>query len=86
MRYGSFVTAAAVAGFTLTGASVANAQSSGGNNVQMTTLLQDGFEIKAAAPNGNQYVLFLQKDTRAYACIFVTVTNAQCQEIRRGGQ
>lgn len=82
MKRHRFVMIAAGAGLALTGVTAALAQSSGGTNVPMRQLLENGFEIKAAAPDGNQYVVFLQRDTRAFACIFVTVTNAQCREIR----
>ncbi|MEM6463508.1 MAG: hypothetical protein AAF724_16500 [Pseudomonadota bacterium] len=59
----------------------AAAQSSSTTGESMETLLEQGFEIKAAAPNGDRYVVFLQKDTAAYACEFVTVTNSRCGAI-----
>ncbi|MDA4846808.1 hypothetical protein [Hoeflea poritis] len=66
----------------LTGAAqVAAAQSSGSADATMQALLRDGFEIKAMAPNGSQYVVLLQKDKAAYACEFVTVTNSRCRAI-----
>ena len=60
------------------------AQSSGGDFATMRMLLQDGYEIKAAAPNGAQYVVFLQKEESAFACEFVTVTNSRCRAINLG--
>ncbi|MCY6380456.1 hypothetical protein OQ273_06685 [Hoeflea prorocentri] len=60
---------------------VAAAQSSSGSGVSMRTLLQRGFEIKAAAPNGSQYVVFLQKGKAAYACEFKTLTSSRCGAI-----
>lgn len=63
-------------------ATAALAQSAGAENVSMSTLLSRGYEIKAAAPNGNKYVVFLQKDSDAYACEFVTTTNTRCGKIK----
>ncbi|MEX3009335.1 hypothetical protein [Hoeflea sp. TYP-13] len=59
----------------------AGAQSSGGSGATMKSLLQQGYEIKAAAPNGSKYVVFMQKDNSAYACEFVTVTSSRCGAI-----
>ncbi|MEM9106151.1 MAG: hypothetical protein AAGC96_10905 [Pseudomonadota bacterium] len=59
---------------------IAQAQSIGSSE-SMQALLRDGFEIKAAAPNGKSFVVFLQKGEKAYACEFVTVTNSRCGEI-----
>jgi hypothetical protein len=56
------------------------ALSSGGATV--ASLVADGYEIKAAVPNGAKYVVFLQKDKKAYACEFVTVTQSRCGEIK----
>ena len=47
----------------------------------MGELASRGFEIKAAAPNGSRYVVFMQKDTSAYACEFVNTTQTQCRQI-----
>lgn len=47
----------------------------------MGQLASQGFEIKAAAPNGSRYVVFMQNDTSAYACEFVTTTQSQCRQI-----
>ena len=77
--------AIAVAGCTLAVASPAVTQTVS-QGTSMSSLLQDGFEIKAAAPNGSQYVVFLQKEKIAYACIFVTVNNARCRIIQQGSQ
>ena len=58
------------------------AQSSGGSDsVSMQSLLKRGFEIRAAAPNGSKYVVFLQKDQAAYACEFVTLKVSRCGSI-----
>ncbi|WP_136657015.1 hypothetical protein [Nitratireductor sp. XY-223] len=66
---------AALCTAALTGAvPLAAAQSSGGADSTMQALLQDGYEIRAMAPNGSQYVVLLQKGKAAYACEFVTVT------------
>ena len=40
----------------------------------MGRLLSQGYEIRAAVPNGTRYIVFLQKDQSAYACEFVTLT------------
>ena len=47
----------------------------------MGELVSQGYEIKAAAPNGSRYVVFMQKDTSAYACEFVNTANTQCRPI-----
>ena len=47
----------------------------------MGELVSQGYEIKAAAPNGSRYVVFMQKDTSAYACEFVNTTQTQCRQI-----
>ena len=60
---------------------VAGAQSSGSSGTDMKSLLRNGYEIKAMAPNGSQYVVLLQRDKAAYACEFVTVTNSRCRAI-----
>ena len=44
-------------------------------------LVSQGFEIKAAAPNGSRYVVFMQNDKSAYACEFVNVTATRCRQI-----
>ncbi|WP_419912593.1 hypothetical protein [Hoeflea sp.] len=67
-------------------AQLASAQSSSGTGTNMKALLQDGYEIKAMAPNGSQYVVLLQKDESAYACEFVTVNNSRCRAINSGNE
>jgi hypothetical protein len=59
----------------------AQTTSASGSSKTMKALLEEGFEIKAAAPNGSRYVVFMQKDKAAYACEFVTVTNSRCGAI-----
>lgn len=58
----------------------ADSASKGGTST-MKDLLAKGFEIKAAAPNGAKYIVFLQKGTEAYACEFVTLTNSRCGSV-----
>ncbi|TDH39094.1 hypothetical protein E2A64_08440 [Pseudohoeflea suaedae] len=65
------------------------AQASGGASFGDSTsgqtlgkLVADGYEIKAAVPNGAKYVVFLQKENKAYACEFVTLSSSRCGEIR----
>jgi len=71
------VAGAAVFGHVL----MANAQTATGSSKSIKALLNDGFEIKAAVPNGKTFVVFLQKGEEAYACEFVTVTNSRCGAI-----
>ena len=47
----------------------------------MGQLVSEGYEIKAAAPNGSRYVIFMQNDQSAYACEFVNTANTQCRPI-----
>jgi hypothetical protein len=47
----------------------------------MAELLQRGYEIKAAVPNGGKFVVFMQKDQSAYACEFSSLTGARCGSI-----
>ncbi|MGQ3214050.1 MAG: hypothetical protein ACT6U0_10615 [Shinella sp.] len=47
----------------------------------MGALASQGYEIKAAAPNGSRYVVFMQNDKSAYACEFVNTTETQCRQI-----
>ncbi|MEK1931443.1 MAG: hypothetical protein AAAC47_17025 [Pararhizobium sp.] len=47
----------------------------------MSRLLNQGYEIRAAVPNGTRYIVFLQKDQSAYACEFVSLTNSRCGSI-----
>ena len=53
-----------------------------GASGNLAALVADGYEIKAAVPNGAKYVVFLQKDKKAYACEFVSLTRSRCGEIR----
>ena len=55
------------------------ANASGGETVG--SLVAEGYEIKAAAPNADRFVVFLQKGGTAYACDFVTVRNSRCEQI-----
>jgi hypothetical protein len=47
----------------------------------MGQLASQGYEIKAAAPNGGRYVVFMQNDKSAYACEFVNTNQTQCRQI-----
>ena len=76
----TFITMAMAGAAAFGTVQMAQAQSTG-NSKSMQSLLRDGFEIKAAAPNGKTFVVFLQKDEKAYACEFVTVNNTRCGEI-----
>ena len=78
----TIVTAAMAIAVGIGTVQMAGAQSSGGSQ-SMKSLLQQGFEIKAAAPSGNSFVVFMQKDQAAYACEFVTVTNSRCGAINQ---
>jgi hypothetical protein len=44
-------------------------------------LIAEGYEIKAAVPNGKRFVVFLQKETTGYACELVNLTRSQCGKI-----
>ena len=54
------------------------AMSGGSSGNGMAKLLSQGYEIRAAVPNGTRYIVFLQKDQSAYACEFVTLTTSRC--------
>lgn len=54
---------------------------SGSSGSGMGRLLSQGYEIRAAVPNGTRYIVFLQKDQSAYACEFVTLTASRCGSI-----
>ncbi|MCD2171519.1 hypothetical protein [Rhizobium sp. C4] len=79
----------ALATFIMVLASAASAETLGGNTGKnapqppstMKDLLGQGYEIKAAVPNGAKFVIFMQKDQSAYACEFVSVTNTKCGAI-----
>ena len=56
----------------------------GGESGASSTISQlagQGYEIKAAAPNGSRYVVFMQKEKSVYACEFVNTTRTQCRQI-----
>ena len=52
---------------------------SGGSGIGR--LLAQGYQIRAAVPNGTRYIVFLQKDQSAYACEFATLTSSRCGSI-----
>ncbi|MBL0372828.1 hypothetical protein JJB09_12390 [Rhizobium sp. KVB221] len=67
--------------------SIASAQEAGQaltsfEGASMGRLLSEGYEIKAAIPNGKKFVVFLQKDSTGYACEMVNLTRSQCGEIK----
>ena len=79
-----------VAAFIFVLASAASAQTLVGGNTgknaplppsTMKDLLAQGYEIKSAIPNGDKFVVFMQKEQSAYACEFVSVTNTKCGAI-----
>jgi hypothetical protein len=47
----------------------------------MGQLIADGYEIKAAVPNGKRFVVFLQKDSTGYACEMTSLSASQCGKI-----
>lgn len=53
--------------------------SAGGGSATIQSLLADGYEIKSSSPNGNKFIVFMQKDKTAYACEFATVVNSRCR-------
>ncbi len=63
------------------GSVFAQAQTSGVSSTSMKQLLEEGYEIKAAVPNGSKFVVFMQKEQSAYACEFVSVTQTRCGAI-----
>jgi hypothetical protein len=44
-------------------------------------LIAQGYEIKAAVPNGKRFVVFLQKDSTGYACEMTGLSTSQCGKI-----
>ncbi len=62
-----------------TGTQAGTAPLSGGSIAQ---LLAQGFEIKAAVPNGSKFIVFLQKEEAAYACEFATLARSQCGALK----
>lgn len=74
--------AVALAGPALAQQSVSSGgagNASGGDSIG--ALVARGYEIKAAAPNADKFVVFLQKDSTAFACEFVTVSRSRCEQI-----
>ena len=61
---------------------LAPSSGSSGSGSSVGKLVADGYEIKAAVPNGAKYVVFLQKEKKAYACEFVTLNSSRCGEIK----
>ena len=47
----------------------------------MGQLISEGYEIKAAVPNGKSFVVFLQKDSTGYACQMSTLSRSLCGKI-----
>jgi hypothetical protein len=45
-------------------------------------LVADGYEIKSVVLNNGKYVVFLQKERRAFACEFSKVNKSRCGEIK----
>jgi len=52
-----------------------------GGSKSMGDLLSEGYEIKASAPNGTKFIVFMQKEKSAYACEFVSLTRSRCGTI-----
>ena len=66
----------------MTRIAAANAQQGEvGTSPTMGELASQGYEIKAAAPNGRRYVVFMQNDKSAYACEFASLTKTRCGTI-----
>ncbi len=61
------------------------AQSSGisseTSSANMADLIKQGYEIKAAVPNGSKFIVFLQKEKSAYACEFASLASSRCGSI-----
>ena len=51
------------------------------SGASMGQLISEGYEIKAAVPNGKSFVVFLQKDSTGYACQMTTLSRAVCGKI-----
>jgi hypothetical protein len=51
------------------------------SGASMGQLLSDGYEIKAAVPNGKSFVVFLQKDSTGYACEVSALSRSVCGKI-----
>lgn len=54
---------------------------SSGSSASMGELIRQGYEIKAAVPNGSKFIVFLQKDSSAYACEFASLASSRCGTI-----
>jgi len=48
------------------------------SGASMGQLISEGYEIKAAVPNGKSFVVFLQKDSTGYACQMSTLSRSVC--------
>ncbi|MBO9098095.1 MULTISPECIES: hypothetical protein [unclassified Rhizobium] len=68
-----------VVGKPITGDSTGSGAASGEQT--MAELLNKGYDIKAAVPNGGKFIVFMQKDQSAYACEFQSLTGARCGSI-----
>lgn len=55
------------------------AKSSDGSTIGQ--LIAQGYEIKAAVPNGKRFVVFLQQDSTGYACEMTGLSTSQCGKI-----
>lgn len=51
------------------------------DGASMGQLISDGYEIKAAVPNGKRFVVFLQKDSTGYACEMLNLSRSVCGKI-----
>jgi hypothetical protein len=51
------------------------------SGASMGQLISEGYEIKAAVPNGKSFVVFLQKDSTGYACQMATLSRSACGKI-----
>jgi hypothetical protein len=51
------------------------------SGASMGQLISQGYEIKAAVPNGKSFVVFLQKDSTSYACQMTTLSRSACGKI-----
>ena len=51
------------------------------SGASMGQLMAEGYEIKAAVPNGKRFVVFLQKDSTGYACEMTGLSTSQCGKI-----
>jgi hypothetical protein len=51
------------------------------SGASMGQLISEGYEIKAAVPNGKSFVVFLQKDSTGYACEMATLSRSVCGKI-----